>query len=535
MLSGLSAATYNSISVVTSGCQYNNLGPRTLFDPPIPDAPAVVAQSYCQYDAAVRLTATGMNLFWYGPGISGGSTTAPIPLTSVAGVDSYFVTQTVAGCTSPRAADPVTITAKPAPPRVSDTSYCQGSVAHMLTAGGINLAWYTDTTSAALATTPVPPTTTIGRTTWYVSQKVNGCSSSRVPLVVTILYRPVFRITQSRPWVCQYDTITFNYSGPLLSAALFNWGFGHGESIAVGNDSTATIVVRFDSVYNDFVALKASDFDGRCSSTDTLPIKVLPEPYATSYVKDNVCAGQPASIAISAASANAARFTWNFDGADIIAGTNNGPYSVIWSTPGVYLVSLSAATVEGCSSLQNFDTVRVLPTPDASIYSYTTNKSICMEDSVFLSAIDTSDFGNSYYWAPAHFFENLNKPAIWGKIDYPGYVTLTITNPYGCVATDSVMITPDACCTVSFPTAFTPNNDGKNDLFRPIFNGFHNFHMFRIENRWGQVVFESTNNSVAWDGTMKGVPQDMGTYFYFIKFDCGGQDFESKGTVTLIR
>ncbi|NDC41638.1 MAG: gliding motility-associated C-terminal domain-containing protein, partial [Chitinophagia bacterium] len=88
---------------------------------------------------------------------------------------------------------------------------------------------------------------------------------------------------------------------------------------------------------------------------------------------------------------------------------------------------------------------------------------------------------------------------------------------------------------VTFPNAFTPNNDGRNDHFRPVFDGFHRFHYFRIMNRWGQTIFETTNNDASWDGTFGGVPQDMGVYFFVLKYDCGGNTMEEKGDFTLIR
>ena len=86
-----------------------------------------------------------------------------------------------------------------------------------------------------------------------------------------------------------------------------------------------------------------------------------------------------------------------------------------------------------------------------------------------------------------------------------------------------------------FPNAFTPNGDGLNDKFRPIFNGYHNFHEFRIVNRWGQTVFESANSDPQWDGSFGGVPQDMGVYYYYISYDCGGNTIEAKGDLTLVR
>ena len=75
-----------------------------------------------------------------------------------------------------------------------------------------------------------------------------------------------------------------------------------------------------------------------------------------------------------------------------------------------------------------------------------------------------------------------------------------------------------------------------DNVFQPIYSGYHQFHMFRIVNRWGQTVFQSASSSDAkWDGTFNGVPQDMGTYYYYIKYDCGGSTFEQKGDVTLVR
>jgi gliding motility-associated-like protein len=84
------------------------------------------------------------------------------------------------------------------------------------------------------------------------------------------------------------------------------------------------------------------------------------------------------------------------------------------------------------------------------------------------------------------------------------------------------------------PTGFTPGAL-RNNRYKPMFAGYHRFHTFRITNRWGQTLFQSTDSDPSWDGTFNGVPQDMGVYFYYIKFDCGGKTIEQKGDCTLIR
>ena len=148
---------------------------------------------------------------------------------------------------------------------------------------------------------------------------------------------------------------------------------------------------------------------------------------------------------------------------------------------------------------------------------------------------NTFNYANNYTWFPSHFFAQNMGADVWGRVETRGYVTLEVSDPFGCVGTDSMLLSPDYCCTISFPSAFTPNGDGKNDLFRPIYQGYHRFQGFRVTNRWGQIVFESTNSNMAWDGKYNGVPQDMDVNYYFIKYDCGGKSLIDKGDVTLIR
>jgi gliding motility-associated-like protein len=57
------------------------------------------------------------------------------------------------------------------------------------------------------------------------------------------------------------------------------------------------------------------------------------------------------------------------------------------------------------------------------------------------------------------------------------------------------------------PTAFTPNNDGRNDYLRPILLGVKQLQYFRVYNRWGQVVYTMQPNQLGWDGTLNGQQQ----------------------------
>jgi gliding motility-associated-like protein len=98
-------------------------------------------------------------------------------------------------------------------------------------------------------------------------------------------------------------------------------------------------------------------------------------------------------------------------------------------------------------------------------------------------------------------------------------------------------MTSGECCMPYIPNAFTPNGDGKNDIFRPVFKGNMKLIMFQVFNRFGELVYETDQLGKGWDGYYKGELSDMDTYFFHVKFICGqdGKEQYIKGDVTLIR
>jgi gliding motility-associated-like protein len=86
------------------------------------------------------------------------------------------------------------------------------------------------------------------------------------------------------------------------------------------------------------------------------------------------------------------------------------------------------------------------------------------------------------------------------------------------------------------PNAFTPNQDGLNDVFRPVMAGIAKLDFFRVFNRWGELVFATSEPGKGWDGTFRGGKQDTGTFVYVIEgVDYTGKVILRKGTVTLLR
>jgi gliding motility-associated-like protein len=124
-------------------------------------------------------------------------------------------------------------------------------------------------------------------------------------------------------------------------------------------------------------------------------------------------------------------------------------------------------------------------------------------------------------------------------VDLPeGDHHFSVVDEYYCelAGRDIKMVLEGSCDTVYFPTAFTPNNDGRNDLFRGSGNRAVRNYQLAVYNRWGQVVFHSTNVLNGWDGKVNGVAEDTGVYIWMASYTTiKGVAKKARGTVLLIR
>jgi gliding motility-associated-like protein len=204
-------STIYYVSQTTGTCE----GPRAAIQVDVtatPAAPTVTSPvAYCEGSTATALTATGTGLLWYTAATGGtGSATAPTPITTAAGTTTYYVSQTTGTCEGPRAAIQVDVTATPAAPTVTTpVEYCQGTAATALTATGTNLLWYTTATGGTGdPAAPTPSTTTVGNTTYYVSQTTGTCEGPRAAIVVTINTTPAAPAVTTPVAYCQNAAAT---------------------------------------------------------------------------------------------------------------------------------------------------------------------------------------------------------------------------------------------------------------------------------------------------------------------------------------
>jgi gliding motility-associated-like protein len=144
------------------------------------------------------------------------------------------------------------------------------------------------------------------------------------------------------------------------------------------------------------------------------------------------------------------------------------------------------------------------------------------------------DFGNgnisnSQYPPPQSYFTPFSTTNV--------YPILTVTDNLGCLDTAKRMIILPKNCYIAVPNAFTPNNDGLNDYLYPLNAYKANDLLFRVYNRFGQLLFETRDWTKKWDGTFKGQGADPGTYVWILQYTNRdtGKRVEQKGTTILIR
>jgi gliding motility-associated-like protein len=208
------------------------------------------------------------------------------------------------------------------------------------------------------------------------------------------------------------------------------------------------------------------------------------------------------------------------------------------SATGRYILSVQNA---GCpNALLDTFTVRVLP----KINVFAGNDTSIVEGQPLVLQATADSSVTSYLWTPA---TGLNDPtllqptatitdAMLNGFYYLTY-TIAVKNAIGCSASDAIVVRIfKTGPSIFVPNAFTPNNDGINDVLRPILAGFKRLDYFMVYNRFGQLLYQTQRPGEGWDGTFKGMPQDSNTFVYMVQaVDYTGLVVQQKGSFILIR
>jgi gliding motility-associated-like protein len=296
---------------------------------------------------------------------------------------------------------------------------------------------------------------------------------------------------------CLGITDIFSNTSPNPAISAFNWNFGDGSSSALQNPSH---IYNTAGIYS--VVLTVTQTVNNCIGSSSKNMTIYPLPFAKIQVRDT-CKNAIFPL-VGSASPNAISYTWSPP-----AGIANPSVLITTATAtGSTEYSLSVTDVNGCVG-STVQTLFIQQPPQ----NFQWDTTVIIGQTVPVNAYAGTNF--SYTWTPLTDLSCQYCPYPISSSTNNITYSVVVADNMGCFRitnTFSIDIIPKS--TVDVPTAFTPNGDGTNDIIYVSGWGIRKLNYFRIYNRWGQLLFESNDIKVGWNGFFDGVPQNMETYVY---------------------
>ena len=346
---------------------------------------------------------------------------------------------------------------------------------------------------------------------YTLTYKTAGCSKDAL---VTVKPKPILSTPEHELFSCEGSTITL-LTNPRAGSA-YTWRDKNGTVLQ--NSYMATVFSTTDA---ETYVVTETDANG-CSNKDSIIATGTPIPQIVT-TDAAICADSSAALDVTTTNIPAhllasLQYEWRQNSQIISMDKTHNT-----SAPGIYNVKVSLGT---CSSDKNIQvTVHELPVPTLPA-SY-----VFCSDNGNTVTLDAGAF-NSYKWSSA------NETSQTITVNHAGIYDVLITNASNCKAQASTSVTEICKPALFVSNAFSPNGDGINDTY-DVFDSHVGAYSMTIFNRWGEVIFHSTDKTVYWDGTYKGNSMPVGVYPYVIKYEGDSEQykgpFQLEGSVTIVK
>ena len=367
-----------------------------------------------------------------------------------------------------------------------------------------------------------------------VASNPNGCTATidSMHLIITVINDSLFpgftyvKQDSCGPFTVLFTNTSHYNNGIPMANASYHWDFGDGTSFngqtpplhsyPAANTYTVTLTMTDSTTCNSpAVYQQVVDFS----------VNVVKSAF---IMPDSIC--MPALVLFTDQSQNATGWLWNFGDGNNSTQTNP---SHLYQTPGTFTVTLISSNPNTCNKVDSMSrTITIFPQPNAD-FSWTPDPPEPNTPNIFKNL---STGATDYFWdfGDGNTSKDKNPIHIYEK-DGTYTVCLTATNEYGCKDTACKSVRGMVIPLVDVPTGFSPNGDGINDYVYVKGYGIEKL-MFRIFNRWGEKVFETTDKSIGWDGRYKGVIQEMEVYAYTLDVEFfDGSKVKKSGNITLLK
>jgi gliding motility-associated-like protein len=360
-------------------------------------------------------------------------------------------------------------------------------------------------------------------------------TSNNIVIVITSPVTPSISISGSATTICQGNSVTF-------TSSVTNAGNNPSYQWKVNNINVGTNASSFTSasLNNGDIVSCILTSSLTCTTTtnaisNSIPITVtaiIPPTITLIPDNNNVCAGTAIRINTSVQNVSGpVTYQWKVNGN--ATGTNTTFYSSNSLNNGDKVHCILTATFANCPAISvSSDTITMLIKDVPIITLLPGNVTIFWQDSVQLLAASSGTIG-SFAWSPLTYLNNPASLSPFAKPDETITYSITIDDINGCTASKDITVT--VLHNIYIPSAFTPNNDGKNDVFRIPSGISIILDQFSVFDRSGNRIFSTRNSAEGWDGTYLGIPSPVGIYVYLIKGKSTKGEIQLKGTVALIR
>lgn len=360
-----------------------------------------------------------------------------------------------------------------------------------------------------------------------------GCSDTQS---ITAIVSPLPEIELFAEAICAGESATVfgNIVIPGGGDASYLWSDGLGNS----GISAENLTAQYDEPGDYTIVLNASSGPGCAAEAEiVLSVNPLPE-VAFSTENTEFCAFGSTTLTDNSSIAwgEVVAWEWLVNGEPFAIGEE----AVFTATePGDYSIGLVVFSEDGCSSMaEEAASVEVWPNPVADFFI---PEGLPNSGAPYIIVNDRSEDAVSWLYTMSDG-EVYTEPEFTHTFTNPGVFEITqyVTNAFGCSDSLSLAIEFEPNLLVYVPNAFTPDDDGLNEAFRPILSGATvNHYRFTIVNRWGEVVFESTDPSEAWPGNMRGGDHYVQTGAYVWLLEVGTEENRIReqftGHVTVVR
>ena len=267
---------------------------------------------------------------------------------------------------------------------------------------------------------------------------------------------------------------------------------------------------------------------GTCTQTDSVTVYVHPLPVALGGPDTTICFGNNVQLKGSGGT----KYQW-LPATYLSNPSVQNP--VVQHPANSITYELIVVDTNNCiSATPAAVKITVVPPP---IISAGKDTVIAANQPLQLNAVDVNNAGFiSYVWSPAFGLNNPQTKSPVAVVNKDITYTVTAVTTQGCQGSSTITVRVYEGPDVYVPSAFTPNGDGLNDIFRPIPVGIKQYNSFSVYNRYGELIYTTNILEQGWDGTYKGNVQPPGTYVWQVAAVAyNGNMIYKKGTVVLIR